>query len=89
MNPKAYWDAIKKLVRGLTGHHEEATIIKMTNKLIGRTAQNAKENAKIFADHFKNNVLNRIVELEYNNSVLEKIDQLPTKEILNAAPTLK
>ena len=65
---------------GLTGHHEEATVINMTDKLTGITAKNAKENAKIFADHFKNNVLNRIVEPAYDNSVLEKITRLPTKE---------
>ena len=39
MNPKAHWDTIKKLMGGLTGHHEEATIIKMTDKLTGRTAK--------------------------------------------------
>ena len=89
MNPKAHWDAIKKLMGGLNGHHEESTIIKMTDKLTGRTTKNAKENAKKFVDHFENNVFNRMVESAHDNSVLEEIHQIPPKEHLKATPTSK
>eukprot|EP00592_Proboscia_alata_P024660 CAMPEP_0194434224 /NCGR_PEP_ID=MMETSP0176-20130528/81767_1 /TAXON_ID=216777 /ORGANISM="Proboscia alata, Strain PI-D3" /LENGTH=40 /DNA_ID= /DNA_START= /DNA_END= /DNA_ORIENTATION= len=40
----------------------------MTDKLSGKTAKNAKENAELFADHFGNNVFNQTVELAYNQS---------------------
>ena len=46
--------------------------------------KNAKENAEIFANKIKHYVFNRLVESAYDPSILDEIDQLPTKTELGA-----
>ena len=89
MDPKSYWDAIEKVKNGLTGHHEQATIIKMVSKFTRKLAKNAKENAKILAENFEHHVFNRTVESSFKSSLIDEFSQLLTKDHISTTPTSK
>ena len=72
-DPVSHWEAINNLMKGFTGHHKKARIIKMVDMATGRKATCAKDNANIFATRFGHKVFNRNKESTFNLEVLNEI----------------
>ena len=88
-NPKAHWEAVNKLLNGISGHHKQATVVNMKDPITGKTAKTSQENEKIFATHLEHNVFICRLESAYNSSVLIKTTQQPENSELSIPPPPK